>query len=137
VNNFLQWALMAVQAVVAAKAAPPRARPWCLITGAVSVGFCLLIAAGFLLAAAWLVLVPLIGALNTALVIAGLALFTASLIMLFLRYGQPSSPVAAPTSLLDSVPLAELGQMFNGNKASILLAALLAGVIAGSTKTER
>ncbi len=141
-RELLQFALLAAQAVAAAQPAPPQVRPpWrlrCRIAGLAIVVLCILIAGGFILTALWLFLVPLIGPLFTALVIAGLALLKAICIAVALRY-WPTASVAAvpspvPSPLSPAVLLAEAAAVFKANKAPVLFAALLAGAVAGTAK---
>ncbi len=133
-SNFLQLALMAAQAVAAMKSSPPPGRAWCRIAGVASMALCLLIASGFLLAALWLFLEPRLGAIQTALLIAALLALKATVIALLLRYWRPTRKASAP---IEALPVAELMAVFNTHKMPALLAALAAGVIAGTATHRR
>ncbi len=95
---------------------------------------CGLIAMVFSLLAIWLYLVPLIGGALTALAIAAVALLTVIVLALLLRRRPAPAPPPAPSP---AVLLAEIDKLVRTNLAPSLLAALIAGVMAGSSGPNR
>ncbi len=129
----LQLALLAVQAMVPPPA-PDRPPLWCKVAGFALIGVCGVIAMAFALVAIWLFLTPVIGARLTALAIAVLALLTAMVLALLLRRRPNPAPAPAPPP---TAMLAEVERLVRANLAPSLLAALIAGVMAGSSGPDR
>jgi hypothetical protein len=137
-QEILQLALLAAQAVTAANPPKPRARPYCVAGGVVWIALCLLTANGLLLTAAWLFLLPMLGPAGTPLALAGVVLIKAGAILLWLRSRSSRAALATPQPLPAAhlAPiLAEAERMFSANKLPALTAALLAGLLAGVRRT--
>ena len=136
-NEILRLVLVAAQAAATAQPPPPRARPYLVAVGALTIAICLAIASGFILTALWVFLLPYLGPVWTPLALAGMLLLTAGAVVLVLRTrpARAATPATAPVSISQFAPiLAEAGQVFNDHKLTVLIAALLAGVVAGSRR---
>jgi len=106
-----------------------------MTTGAVCTGYALLtLTAGLAcaLTALWLYLVPRIGAAGAALAVAGVLLVTSGILMLVARsmFTPDDSDEEAPA--FGEELLEGLREGFEGNKSLALMAAVVAGLIAGS-----
>jgi len=107
-----------------------------MTTGAACTGFALLsLTAGFAcaLAALWLFLEPRIGAAGAALAAAGV-LFVSSGILMLIARNMFSSDEAADAPALGEELLDDLRDGFENNKGMALMAALVAGLVAGSNQ---
>ena len=83
------------------------------------------------LVALWLYVLPQVGPTGAPLVVAGSFSACASSCSLSCSYGlRPRPPPAA--GVAPSVLIAEATRLINENKGTVLLAALLAGLVAGS-----
>lgn len=135
-RDLLQLALLAAQAALPAQPDRNRRPPWCIAAAAAMLGLWLLVAGGFLLTAAWLFLLPLVGAPLDALIIGLVALLKALCIGLLLRHWQRGAAAPRPgPSLAGLVHTAEA--TVQAHKTATLLAALLAGLVAGSADPRR
>ena len=136
-QELLRLALAATQARVAERSPPPRVRPLGVALALVVMVPCLAAANILLLVALWACLMPFCGPVGTPLAVAGaLLLEAAGCLPLLCRRPVPqaSAPVA-PLLMTDLLPgVAEAGRMLGEHKHAGLLAALLAGVAAGSRR---
>ena len=82
------------------------------------------------LVALWLYVLPQVGPTGAPLVVAGVLLAMCLALLALVRYGMKPRPPPA-TSAAPSVLIAEATRLVNENKAAALLAALLAGLVAG------
>ena len=109
-----------------------------ITTGALCTGFALItLAAGIAcaLAGLWIYLIPVVGPVGAALWIAAILLFVSAMMMLVARSmfsagavdPEAESPATLGEELLDG-----LREGFGENKTSVLLAALVAGLVAGA-----
>jgi hypothetical protein len=82
------------------------------------------------LAALWICVLPHVGAAGAAAIVAGVLLALCLALLALVRYGlkpRPTPPVGAGVPLL----LAEAARLVRDNKGPTLLAALVAGFVAG------
>ena len=107
-----------------------------ITTGALCTGFALItLAAGVAcgLAGLWIYLIPVVGPVGAALWIAAILLFVSAMMMLVARAmftaGEVDDDDEAPA--LGEELLSGLLEGFSENKTSVLLAALVAGLVAG------
>lgn len=82
------------------------------------------------LAALWLFLLPQLGPTGAPLVIAGVLVVMCGALLAVLRHEMKPGP-PPPAGIAPSVLLAEATRLLNENKAAVLMAALLAGLVAG------
>ena len=82
------------------------------------------------LVALWLYVLPQVGPTGAPLVVAGVLLAMCLALVALLRYGLKPRPAPA-SGVAPSVLIAETARLVNENKAAALLAALLAGLVAG------
>jgi hypothetical protein len=99
---------------------------------------CAIGALGCVLAAIWLYAVPRVGVVGAPLIVAGVLVVLGGGTILLLRYCHPRArravPGAAPgpaALLADLAGLAELSEVIRAQKGPMLLAAFLAGLMAG------
>ncbi len=82
------------------------------------------------LAALWLYLLPRLDPTGATLVVAGVLCSLCLALLAFVRYGlRPDPP--ANQGIAPALLIAETTRLINENKAAVLLAALLAGLVAG------
>ena len=99
-------------------------------------GILAIIGAGFLIAAIWFYLVPLVGQGGAAAILAGtmflLALITVGWSRLLKRARRPVAPTPDQLEVL----VGEATKLVHKYKGSLLMAALLAGVLASQRSTD-
>ena len=130
---------VAVQAMLAGS--PPRrtAWPYCAVLGVAGILVCLLAACGLLLTSAWLFLLPHLGLVGAPLALAAAAMVLAAMLLVWLRlvHIRPKPAMPLSVSAVQLAPLlAEAERMVRSHKLPMLSAALLAGVLAGSTDSH-
>ena len=82
------------------------------------------------LVALWLYVLPQVGPTGAPLVVAGVLFAVCLALLAFVRYGLKPRP-PPDLGVAPSVLIAETTRLINENKAVALLAALLAGLVAG------
>ena len=87
--------------------------------------------AGCLMAALWIAVLPLVGPAGAPLVVAAALAILAVAIIALLRHRDPP-PVAAPANVDVIRVLEAASELTRADKVPALLAALLAGVVAGA-----
>jgi hypothetical protein len=106
------------------------ARFACAALTRVVAGGCAVAALACGLAALWICVLPHVGAAGAAAIVAGVLLALCLALLALVRYGlkpRPTPPVGAGVLLL----LAEAARLVRDNKGPTLLAALVAGFVAG------
>ena len=99
----------------------------------VAAGGCALAALACGLAALWICVQPLVGAAGALAIVAGVLLALCLTLLALSRYGLKRRPVRSADA---NVPLllAEATRLVRDHKSSVLMAALLAGLVAGSSE---
>ncbi len=88
------------------------------------------------LAALWLFLAPVIGSAGAALAVAGVLLITSGILMMVARSMFQSDDAGEERPAMGEELMAELLETFSDHKGVALIAALVAGLVAGSASKK-
>jgi membrane protein implicated in regulation of membrane protease activity len=91
---------------------------------------------GFLLAAIWYGLVPLVGHTGAALLVAGILFLGALIAVIASRLSNRAKRKAPPPPDQLELVVGEVTKLVQKYKGSLLLAALLAGILASERRTD-
>ena len=94
---------------------------------------CVMAAIVSALAATWFYLAPLVGAPAAALIVAGIFLALGLALLGFMRFGRRRAPVKPQVDDATTQLLRDITELFKEHKGSALVAALVAGLLAGRT----
>jgi hypothetical protein len=84
------------------------------------------------LAALWIYAVPRVGPVGAPLVVAGTLLVLGLVVLVVMRYAmKPRRPPPSPVGVAPEVLLAETTRILKEHKGAVLIAAVLAGLVAG------
>ena len=110
---------------------PAIARTACAAVAAMMAGCCAVAAVACSLAALWIFAVPYVGPSGAPLVVACALLVMSFGLLLVARYGLKPRPVPVSSEAPSTVLLLEATQMLKDHKVSVLISAVLAGLVAG------
>jgi hypothetical protein len=96
-------------------------------------GGCAIAAVACGLAALWIYAVPRVGVVGAPLVVAGVLLVLGVAALLVMRYALKPRQAPPPASVAPTVLLTETTRLLKQHKGAVLIAAVLAGVVAGMT----
>lgn len=124
-----------VKLVVAAAEASSR-RPAstcvaCAAVGTVAGTLCAIAAVACGLAALWIYVQPHMGAVGAPLVVGGVLVALCLAMLMLVRYGLTPRQASKPATGAPALLLADVTRLVKDNKGPVLMAALLAGLLAG------
>jgi hypothetical protein len=133
-NTFIKLAFALVDGGMLRQDRQSTARMACLATATIVAVVCAMAAIGCLLAALWIYALPYVGAVGAPAVVAGVLIILCCAVLTFMRYAPKlrrriaSPPFDAAPALL----LAQATRLLKEHKGPVLIAALLAGLVAGT-----
>ena len=129
-GDLIKLALLIAEGASGRKGEQATAKVASIAVTTVAAACCGCAAIACALAALWLYVLPLVGPTGAPLVVAGVLLVMCLALTVVLRHElRPRPP--PPPGIAPSVLLAEATRLLNENKAAVLMAALLAGLVAG------
>jgi hypothetical protein len=94
---------------------------------------CAMAAIGCLLAALWIYALPYVGAVGAPAVVAGVLIILCCAVLTFMRYAPRSRRTAPPSfDATSALLLTQVTRLLKEHKGPVLIAALLAGLVAGT-----
>jgi len=112
------------------------ARVGCVVAVALTAGGCALAAVACGLAALWIYAVPHVGAAVAPLIVAGVLLGLGLVVLAVMRYAVKPHQAQAPAGVAPTVLLAETTRLLKEHKGAVLIAAVLAGLVAGMSERK-
>jgi hypothetical protein len=103
----------------------------CAAVGTVAGTLCAIAAVACGLAALWIYVLPHTGAVGAPLVVGGVLVALCLAMLMLVRYGLAPRQAPGPAAGSPALLLADMTRLVRDNKAPVLMAALLAGLVAG------
>ncbi len=132
-SDLIKLVVLAAEAASGRQGRHETAHVAAMAVVAVAAAGCAVAAIACTLAALWIYAWPRVGAAGAALIVAGVLLAMSLGLLLVLRFGLAPRPPPPPHTDAASMLFAESVRLLKENKAPVLLAALLAGLLAGKT----
>jgi hypothetical protein len=106
----------------------------CVAAVALVAAGCAVAAVACVLAALWIYAVPQVGAAGAALIVAGVLVVMCLAMFALMRYGLKPRQAPPPAGVAPAVLLAETTRLLKEHKGAVLMAAVLAGLVAGMSE---
>ncbi len=110
---------------------PARTCVVCAAVGTVAATLCAIAVVACGLAALWIYALPHTGAVGAPLVVGGVLVALCLAMLMLVRYGLAPRQAPKPAATAPALLLADMTRVVRGNKGPVLMAALLAGLVAG------
>jgi hypothetical protein len=133
-SDLIRLALALAEQGAVRRSRQAAARMVCVAAVALLAAGCAIAAVACGLAALWIYAVPQVGAAGAPLVVAGVLVVMCLAVLALMRYGLKPRQAPPPAGAAPAVLLAETTRLLKEHKGSVLVAAVLAGLVAGMSE---
>ena len=134
-NQLIKVALMLIDGGVMRPRCQSTAKMACVAIAVISAAICAIAAVACALAALWIFALPHVGEVGAPIVVAGVLLALCLALLALICYGpKPRRTAASLGNAAPALLLAEATRLLKEHKGPVLIAALLAGLIAGKNE---
>jgi hypothetical protein len=130
-SDLIRLAVALAESSAVSLARQATARTARVLAAAAAAAGCAIAAVACVLAALWIYALPHVGAIGAPLVVAGVLLVMCLAVLMLMRYRLKRRPAPPAAGAAPALLLAEATRLFKEHKGPVLMAALLAGLVAG------